>query len=560
MHFNFTKVNGGLRDAPELQAVLPGVDNKGDQWKVLVWILIGLGIFFRLFHYLYNRSLWVDEVYLASSLIRMNFWELTAPALDYEQKAPIGFLWLVRLAVVLFGKSEFALRFIPLLSGIAALILFVPLCRYFLKPLGVVVAVGIMALASPLVYHAVETKQYSTELFATVTALYLYTRYHDKRGLLFALQWGFWGAVIIWFSYASIFILAGMAGGLGLYYLLRKDWAAFAITGLMGIVWLLSFTINYFLFTNKYADSEWLVIWFRNEAAFMPLVPASLADLKWFGSTLYKALFYPLGLLWQANGLHNRVLQLLFKLPLLPLFFLATGLWAIFRQNRKFFWVLIFPLGLTLLASGLDIYPFYERLLVFLAPPLILFIAWGGDYLTRLLPDRHTRWRYILPLLLLAIPLASSAAQVINPHLFGGYKKAYHRETLFYVNDRFKPGDVVYVYWNVQHTYRFYKEAYNLKFNAIQGKDMRYSSSDTKAYFRNLEDDFDALRGKKRVWVIYNKFYVIKIGDIVGTPAYYYADLINGKKLHAKFLTMGKVRDSYKTLDVNVSLFDFSAN
>ena len=126
------------------------------KWQTIVWVLVGAGIGLRLFHFLDNRSFWVDEIYLASSLVRMNFVELMAPALDYEQKAPIGFLWLVKLCVLTFGNSEMALRLIPLLAGVAALFLFVPVCRALLKPIGVVVAVGILAFAPPLVYHAVE--------------------------------------------------------------------------------------------------------------------------------------------------------------------------------------------------------------------------------------------------------------------------------------------------------------------------------------------------------------------------------------------------------------------
>ncbi|KAA5548792.1 glycosyltransferase family 39 protein [Adhaeribacter rhizoryzae] len=528
------------------------------KWKYLVLIWLALGVGLRLFHFLDNRSLWVDEIYLASSLTRMSFWELTAPALDYEQKAPIGFLWLVRLCVVILGKHEMALRLVPLLAGIASLFLFVSVCRKLLKPVGVAVAVGILALAPPLVYHAVEIKQYSTELLATIIALHLYNQYHYRQHIKAALWWGCWGAVLIWFSYAAIFILAGMAGGMGIYYLSQKNWRALFRTVATGIIWLLSFALNYYLFTNEHANSEWLVIWFQNEGGFMPLPPTSLADLEWFGSTLYKMLFYPLGLLWQAPHLHNPILNFVARLPVLPLLFLGAGVLAFYKQNQKLLWVLLLPLFLTLLASGLKIYPFYERLVVFLAPLFVLFIAAGVTYLLSLLPARKTVL-YSLPFLLFVIPLISSVNQVINPHLFGGYKKAYHREAFLYINEHFQPGDVVYIYWNAQHTYKFYKDFCNLKYSAIIGKDVRYQSGSTEEYFRKLEPDFDRLKKNKRVWVVYNKFYANKIGEIVGTPAYYYADLVDGVKLQHKFSGMGKELLTYNGLDVNVSLYELPA-
>ena len=181
------------------------------EWKPILWIFIGLGIFFRLFHFLDNRSLYIDEIFLATSLVKMNFAELTAPMLEYEQKAPLGFLWVTRLMVLLFGKGEMALRLFPLICGIATLFVFLPVARYFLKPVGVVVAVGVLAAAPPLIYHAVEAKQYSTELFATVVALLLYIRFHQRMNLRALVQWGLGGAIILWFSFSSIFVLAGMA-------------------------------------------------------------------------------------------------------------------------------------------------------------------------------------------------------------------------------------------------------------------------------------------------------------------------------------------------------------
>ena len=196
-------------------------------WRILLGLIFGIGIFLRLFHYFTNRSLWIDEAYLSISLIKMGFVELATPPLEYEQKAPIGFLWAVKAMVILFGKKEMALRLIPLLCGIAALFVFVPVARTFLKPLGFLTALGIICFAPPLVYHTVEIKQYGSEMLATVLCLYLYIHYQGKLDLKNLFIWGFWGAIILWFSYSAIFILAGMAFGISLYYLLRKEWKQF---------------------------------------------------------------------------------------------------------------------------------------------------------------------------------------------------------------------------------------------------------------------------------------------------------------------------------------------
>ena len=157
--------------------------NVSDMWAYIAWVFLALGVFLRIYHYIDNRSLWIDEVYLASSLIKMNFLELATPPLDYEQKAPIGFLWMVRLAIMAFGNGEMALRLVPLIAGIASLFIFRLVARFFLSPIGVAVALGILAFAPPLIYHSVEVKQYITGLLAATLALYLYTRYSRRLSI-----------------------------------------------------------------------------------------------------------------------------------------------------------------------------------------------------------------------------------------------------------------------------------------------------------------------------------------------------------------------------------------
>lgn len=153
------------------------------------------------------------------SLLKMNFLQLASDPLHYKQMAPIGYLWTSKLCVVLFGKSELAHRLFPLICGIGSLFMFLPVARSFLKPIGVIMAMGILALAPPLVYHSVEAKPYSTELLATIIALYFYIRYNNKVDFRSRLLWGLIGSIIIWFSYTSIFILTGMAAGISIYFI-----------------------------------------------------------------------------------------------------------------------------------------------------------------------------------------------------------------------------------------------------------------------------------------------------------------------------------------------------
>lgn len=476
--------------APQFNATTRISVTDTGKWNILIWIIIGTGIFLRVFHFFYNRSLWTDEIFLANSLIRMDFFELATQPLEYQQKAPIGFLWMVRLCVIIFGNQEMALRLFSTICGIVTLLLFLPVARFFLKPLGVAVSMGILAMAGPLVFHAVEVKQYSVELLATVIALYLYIRYHNKTDYRSLLLWGIWGALVVWFSYPSIFILAGIAFAVCLSYLINRSWSSLLRSIFPFSLWLISFAINYFLFTYKHLgpNSDWLLHWFKVRGAFMPLPPSSLSDLLWFFHTAYMTMRFTLGLLWIYFTHDNQLIQLVIRMPWLPLIIGGAGLISFYRQSRQFLMVLIFPCLLALFASALEIFPFYERLTVFLAPTFIILIARGCEKIMALIPT-NSRWKYALPVILLAGPFMNSIIQLANPKLFGEHKFSEQRESFIYINDRLQQDDVVYVFWNDLHAYRYYKEAYSLKYDIIQGNDVKYVSSNINEYQANLENE-----------------------------------------------------------------------
>ncbi|EMR04738.1 glycosyltransferase family 39 protein [Cesiribacter andamanensis] len=525
----------------------------------LVWAVLGAGVFLRLFHYFDNRSLWVDEIYLMTSVLKMGFLELTTPALDYQQKAPIGFLWLVKASALLFGIGEKSLRLVPLLAGLASLIVFLPVARFFLKPLGVLVAMGVLAFAPPLVYHAVEAKQYGMEMFTTILSLYLYTVYHKRFDYRSLLMWGFWGALILWFSYASIFVLVGIAGGVSLYFLIKKQWTPLLRSMIPFSLWAVSFLLNYFLFTHKHAEQEWLVAWFRVREGFFPIPFYSLAGIKWIFQSLYRTLEYPLGVMWNAepfNTIENGPIRVMLKMPLFMFGFWALGLLYFMRRNLKVFFILLFPLLLTLAATLLEFYPYYERLLVFLAPLPILLIAKGCERFTSFFA-KGAKWRYIFPLIVLFWPMWSSAKQLVNPKLFGDYKYSNYREALLYVHEHYQEGDIVYVYWNIEHAYHYYKKAYGLTYEMVELTDRKHTVSNKEEYMASYAPQFAAAQGKQRVWFIYERFLMLNIGDYDNDPAWYHAeDVKGGQAPLQKFRSMGRELESHLYPNAGVSLFD----
>src|SRR5437660_4867339 len=118
--------------------------------RLAVAAIVAAGIALRLWQYLANASLWVDEAALARNIVDRSVLGLFSP-LDYGQVAPWGFLLVEKLAVTLFGNNEYALRLFPLLCGIASLALFYLVVREILNDVGVLVGLAMLALGLPFV-------------------------------------------------------------------------------------------------------------------------------------------------------------------------------------------------------------------------------------------------------------------------------------------------------------------------------------------------------------------------------------------------------------------------
>jgi uncharacterized membrane protein len=521
--------------------------------SVAIILILGVGI--RLFHYLYNRSLWMDEVYLVSSLVHMNYSDLATKALDYGQKAPLGFLLLAKVPITFFGNHEMILRIIPFLAGISSLLLFVPVCRYFLKPVGVLVALSIFAFAPAMVYHTSEIKQYAMECLATVIALYLYTRYGEKNDWRSRLSWGILGSLLVWFSFSVIFILAGIAFGTCLNYILKKEWKSLLINIFPFCIWLISFALNYLMFTHKHAESEWVVYFFKTYDNFMPFPPRSLQELKWFPRNFIALFDYPLGLVWNFSSETTNFLAKLLAIPLLPIVLLFTGAYTCYKRNIKNFFVFLIPLLLMMIASGLQLYPLIERFWVFAVPIFILFIVLGFEFIQ----EKLKSWKAIsvIALILIIGPFIQSTYAIVKPGTFYKHKKSSEQEALNYINTNFKKGDVVYNYWNNAPGYQVYKQIIKYQFNAIQGIDHRKKAKDLTDYNSKLNEDFKAINGYKRVWLIFNHQFLTDIGDRIDDPKWYYENHSTPiDNLLGQFNKVGKPLKKYVYSDVTIYIFE----
>jgi len=443
----------------------------------LPWILIGLGTGLRLRQFLMGRSLGHDESLLALNIIERSLTELAKP-LDYSSAAPIGFLMVEKLLIQSFGNNEYALRVFPFLAGVMSLILFYEVTKRCVGQTAVLIGLGLFAFSEPLIVYSSELKQYSSDvaigLFLYLLGLFYLSQ--DKLSYPKLILLGVAGPLAVFFSHPAVFILAGVGIGLIAADLRAKKWGKMSQLSVICSLWLFGFAILYMTSFRSLANNHFFVRGWRNLGAFMPLLPSSVAEFRWFASNFFETFRYPVGL------------------PLAGLAALAfvTGCGNFLKNNKQTFLLLIAPILFTLLASGLHKYPFRGRLLLFLVPPVLVIIAKGVETIIAASRQNIPILGVATSVLLFFHPLFYATQHLLRPQTTEEM-----RPVVQYIKERKGAEDTLYIYYGAQFMFKYYQGKYGFsERDYIVGIRSR---NDVQNYIRDLEK----LRGRDRVWFVF---------------------------------------------------------
>ncbi len=251
-----------LRDAATRESPTAGAWERYSRYWI--WVAISLGLVLRAAQYVTNRSLWLDEAYLALNVLHRPVTGLFKP-LEYHQGAPFGFLLLEKLATKLAGNSELALRAVPLALGVLGLLFFARLAKLYVSPCAVPAAVSLFAFCGPLIYYSSEAKQYSSDVAFTLLLLWLLSRLADApltTGEL--VRAALLGAFSVWFSHPAAFVLSG--GGLALlsFALIHHERRRVVRLSCICGIWALSFLGYYMISLHRLSEDGELLNFWRN--------------------------------------------------------------------------------------------------------------------------------------------------------------------------------------------------------------------------------------------------------------------------------------------------------
>jgi hypothetical protein len=406
-------------------------------FKVAAFVMV-IGVGLRLAAYFFTRSLWVDEASLALNILDRSFLSFFQP-LDLNQSAPVGFLFVEKAATLLFGIGERALRLFPLLAGIGVL----PMMYLVSKKIGgwamVLTSLTLAAVAKYLIYYSNEVKQYSLDVFVTLLLFYLAIRVLDgegdtRRRSLRAYIAG--GILAVWFSNGALFVFAGLSSALAVVFIARRELWELRFLLLGGLFWLVSVAAVYFAFLRFSQQNNYLFQFW--EEGFAPFPPWSYKS--WYFTLLKNIAIDPLGL--KANWLYYGLL--------------AVGAIRLSIKRWETTILLFAPMAVTLAASMLRIYPFQERLILFLVPLFYLLMGAGLEGIYQLVAKRN---KFIglavlagVGFLFLSTPVMEAIKEAQSPANFEDM-----RPLVMTLRKEAQPEDTIYLYYSAVPAYTYYE-------------------------------------------------------------------------------------------------------
>jgi uncharacterized membrane protein len=502
------------------------LDIKPTFWRWLPWLIIAFGFLLRLDQYLFNRSLWLDEVLFAVNVVNKTFLELFQAPLDYvNYNRPPGFLLIAKLSITWFGNSDFILRFFPFFCGTLSLLLYYRMAKVYISEHAVPLALFFFAISETLIFYSSEFKQYSSDVLIVILLFLLIANYRTYAltfTKLFVLA--IVGMIAIWFSYASVFILATIGIYLALPYLVKKQWQPVIKLTAVYLIWLLNFALLYVFFISvetpmdKWADQFWVIA-----NSFMPS-PFSLEGFYWLYNKFFMVLENP-------GGLGSSQKAGLASLQLAGLG-IIIGCIVLFAEKKWTLFLLIFPVVIALCVSFFHQYPFSERLLLFLTPGLYLILAEGItkiqiniSHSSRLSPVYTMIAKVIVIAFLVIYPTSKAIQHWSYPRVIQEIKPI-----LAHIEKHRQSTDIIYLYYWAEPAFRYYAANYNLNYEDCHIITPIPKNEYTKEvdYFRSKQDlkpvsvdktqcilgasetfyqsqpDLEQLQNRGRVWFVFS--------------------------------------------------------
>ncbi|MGK0389390.1 MAG: hypothetical protein ACI94Y_002130 [Maribacter sp.] len=444
----------------------------------LISLVLGIAVSLRLVVYFQNRALFLDEANVCMDIISKDYFGLFQIYESGQQMPPFVAIFIKSFSLAL-GNNEYTLRLFSLIIGLSSVYLFFILSKKFIKTIfGLLFTNWIFATSYLLIQYATEAKQYGTDVFITMLLILLATRNPEKEfSTKNMIGWMTLGAVAVWFCMPSIFVLAGV----GFYWLLhQKNLIKHQPQKVLPIIiigssWLINFGLYYYILLSPALSQDSLVSY--HEPYFLPIFPTDLASLDKWTSIQFEILRSTIG----KTGIAVAAGIILF----------LSGWYFCFKDNWKKGILLLAPILLAWLASGLDKYSLIPRLALFYLPISLLIMGyaidgiyqWGKSYI-----------RWILGILLILVASHQDGFDMFwKPLTIDEIKPI-----LEHISENANKNDLIYIHFEGIAAFEFYTKYHD-------DKDSRFNLSENPAIYTRWDTKHPALIQPypKRVWLLF---------------------------------------------------------
>lgn len=337
--------------------------SKLSSWLDAGFVLLVLGGVLRVWMWAQGHSFWLDEQLVALNIRHYDLLGL-AGRQDNGTGAPLGWLWLERILLTVFGQGERGLKLPSMLFSIATLAVAWWLGRRWLGPIASAVLVGLFAVNPIVVTYTDQLKHYSADVLFVLLLLGLaglVIEQPRRRRRIIA----FWtvGAVALWLCMGALLVMPGLALVVAVSTLMRQGIRHTVVHLLCGLGYLFSLLGHYLLSLRYTVGSDYLQAhWTTNGGYPAPtLGPWGLA--KWYLHHLAQLSDHPL-----------RVPQQ-FGVPVGFWLLVVAGIALTARRDIAYGALLLIPGISAALFAYLHLVPLLVRLALWIVPSLFLATA-----------------------------------------------------------------------------------------------------------------------------------------------------------------------------------------
>ena len=467
------------------------------------FIVLLLGLLPRMSRFFLYRTLWIDEALHAHVITQSSYSELLQPFHPLLCIAPTGYWLAEKISTEILGENEFAFRLYPFLCGATSLFLFERLVKKHATPVGGIISLALFACSWGLIFYTGEVRPYAGDVLFGLLIAYLAMMLMEIRGHRFV-YWalGITGCVLPWFSYTSVFVLAGAGITIGVFLLKKKETRPLIYVITIGVFWLASWAVNYLTQMRPiYAGDSYkkVMMYFSvdnnpsgNEfVAFPPFPPSSAQDMLWLPHMIVDFFDFPCGITFIR----------------LAIIVAVIGCTVCLRRKPYHFMLLILPWLFVIMACYLHFYPLRHRYIVFLAPSAFLFIGTGLGFLLEK-PKLRLLGVPIL-ILLLVHPLANAVRLTHSPTKYQDLDSL-----IQIINQNWETEDIIYVPFPTTLSFQYCAPRHGIDPArcVLQPYYPEYPTPQEKVELESrlfpwtsprfcYEEQFKQLKGHGRVWV-----------------------------------------------------------